>query len=242
MANYGQSSVGFLLVGGYDLKGYSTDISPIEKMAGFEQSDTLGDSWQEFLPTGVLSAYFTQKGFFDDAATSINGILAEGTGTERVVCLSLEGNTIGKKFAGFQGAYGSKLKRILSRGGLHKVDVAYTISGAQEDGVILQELEAKTADWDTDSESVDNAASSSNGGSGYLQVTAYSGFDSVVVKIRHSADDSTYADLITFTTVTAGPTAERKTVSGTVNRHLLVSGDVTGTGSVTLMAGFYRAA
>jgi hypothetical protein len=242
MANYGQSSVGFVLIGGYNLLTYTTDLSPISKESLFEQSDTLGDSWVEFLPVGVQKAYFTIKGFYDDAADTIAGIVATGTSTERVVCISLEGNTIGKKFAGFQGSYGAKLNRILSRGGLHKVEVPQVVSGAQEDGVILQELEAKTTDWDTDSESVDNSASSSNGGSGYLQVSAYSGFDSVVVKIRHSADDSTYADLITFTTVTAGPTAERKTVSGTVNRHLLVSGDVTGTGSVTVMAGFYRAA
>jgi len=241
MANYGQSSVGFLLVGGYDLKGYSTDISPIDKSALFEQSDTLGDSWVEHTPVGVRTAYFTQNGFYDDDSASINGIMATGTGTERVVCLSLEGNTIGKKFAGFQGAYGSKLTRIMSRGKLHKCNVAYTISGAQEDGIILQELEAKTGDWDTDSESVDNLASSASGGSGYQQVTSFTGFTGFVGKIRHSADDVTYADLITFTNVTAANSAERKTVSGTVDRHLLFSGDVTGSGSITIMAGFYRA-
>lgn len=240
MANYGQSSVGWVLVGGYDIKGYATEVSPIETSGMFEQSDTLGDSWAEFTPTGVRTSYFTVKGFYDDAAASMAGIAVGATGTERVVCINLEGNTIGQKFIGFQGTYGAKVNRILSRGGLHKIEVPHTVSGAQEDGVILQELEAKTGDWDTDSESVDNAASSANGGAGYLQVTAYSGFDSVVYKIRHSADDSTYADLITFTTVTAGPTAERKTVSGTVNRHLLVSGDVTGTGSATAMVGFAR--
>jgi hypothetical protein len=239
MANYGQSSVGFVLVGGYNLLTYTTDLSPITKEAMFEQSDTLGDSWIEFSPVGVQKAYFTIKGFYDDDAASTAGIVATATSTERVVCLSLEGNTIGKKFAGFQGSYSAKFNRLLSRGGLHKVDVPQVVSGAQEDGVILQELEAKTADWDTDSESVDNTALTSNGGSGYLQVTAYSGFTNVVVKIRHSADDSTYADLLTFTTVTAIG-AERKTVSGTVNRHLLVTGTKTGSGSITLMAGFAR--
>jgi hypothetical protein len=241
MANYGSSSVGFVLVSGYDLKGYSTEVSPIDKSALFERSDTLGDSWEEHTPVGVQAAYFTQKGFYDDDSASINGILATGTGTERVVCISLEGNTIGKKFAGFQAAYGAKFKRILSRGGLHKCDAAYTISGAQEDGIILQELEAKTADWDTDAESVDNLALSSSGGSGYQQVTSFTGFTGFVGKIRHSSDDSTYVDLITFTNVTSANQAERKTVAGTVNRHLLFSGDVTGSGSLTIMAGFYRA-
>ena len=241
MANYGQSSVGFVLVGGYNLLTYTTDLSPIDTEALFEQSDSLGDSWVEFLPVGMQKAYFTIKGWYDDAAASIAGIVATGTSTERVVCIAHEGNTIGKKFIGFQGSYSAKFRRILTRAGLHKVDVPQVVSGAQEDGVILQELEAKTGDWDTDSESVDNAASSANGGSGYLQVTAFSGFSGAVIKIRHSADDSTYADLITFTTVTALG-AERKTVSGTVDRHLLISGDVTGSGSITLMAGFARAA
>lgn len=241
MAKYGQSNVGFVLVGGYDFKGYATEISPIETESMFERSDTLGDSWEEHLPVGVRKSYFTIKGFYDDDAASMNGVVVGNTSTERVVCIGPDGNTIGKKFIGFQGVYSAKVSRVMSRGALHKCEIPSVISGAREDGVILQELEAKTGDWDTDSESVDNSASSSNGGSGYLQVTAFSGFTDVVYKIRHSADDSTYADLITFTTVTAIG-AERKTVSGTVNRHLLVSGDVTGTGSATAMVGFYRAA
>lgn len=79
-----------------------------------------------------------------------------------------------------------------------------------------------------------------NGGVGYLEVSDYSGFTNVVVKIRSSADDTTYADLITFTTVTAAPTAERLTVAGTVDRYLCVTGTVTGAGSITPFVGFAR--
>lgn len=83
-------------------------------------------------------------------------------------------------------------------------------------------------------------ASTVNGGVGYQAVSAFSGFTGVVGKIRHSADDITYADLITFTNVTTAPTAERLTVAGTVNRYLSVSGTVTGTGSITPFVGFTR--
>jgi hypothetical protein len=71
-------------------------------------------------------------------------------------------------------------------------------------------------------------ASSVNGGAGYQQVSAFSGFTGFVGKIRHSADDTTYADLVTFTNVTSAPNAQRVTCAGTVNRYLCFDGDVTG--------------
>jgi len=83
-------------------------------------------------------------------------------------------------------------------------------------------------------------ANTVTGGVGYLQVSDYSGFTQVVVKIRSSADDITYADLITFTTVTAAPFADRQTVAGTVDRYLCVTGTVTGSGTLTPFVGFAR--
>lgn len=83
-------------------------------------------------------------------------------------------------------------------------------------------------------------ANTGNGGVGYLEVSDFSGFTGVVVKIRSSADDITYADLITFTNVTAAPAAERVTVAGTVDRYLCVTGTVTGVGSITPFVGFAR--
>jgi hypothetical protein len=79
-----------------------------------------------------------------------------------------------------------------------------------------------------------------NGGAGYLEVSAFSGFTGFIGKIRSSADDITYADLVTFTNVTSAPTAQRVTVAGTVDRYLSFNGDVTGTGSITVFAGFSR--
>jgi hypothetical protein len=83
-------------------------------------------------------------------------------------------------------------------------------------------------------------SNSPNGAVGYLQVTAYSGFSQAVVKIRDSADDTTYADLLTFATVTIAPLADRQTVAGTIDRYACVDGDVTGSGSLTLLVGLCR--
>jgi hypothetical protein len=79
-------------------------------------------------------------------------------------------------------------------------------------------------------------SSSVNGASGYQQVTAFAGFTGYVGKLRHSADNITYADLITFTNVTTGPKAERVTAAGTVNRYVVYTGTVTGTGSISPFA------
>jgi hypothetical protein len=82
------------------------------------------------------------------------------------------------------------------------------------------------------------------GGAAYLQVTALSlgGYTNVVAKVRHSADDSSYVDLVTFAAKTAIG-SERATVAGTVYRHLASSWAFTGSGSnpsVTFMVGFAR--
>jgi hypothetical protein len=83
-------------------------------------------------------------------------------------------------------------------------------------------------------------ANSTGGGAGYLQITDCSGFTNFVGKIRDSADDTTYADLLTFTDSVADPLGERVTVAGTVDRYLSFDGNVTGTGSITAWCGFAR--
>jgi hypothetical protein len=82
-------------------------------------------------------------------------------------------------------------------------------------------------------------ASSEAGGVGYLHVTAFSGITNVVVKVQHSPDDITYADLVTFATVTAVG-RERVEVAGAVDAYLAVDGNITGAGSVTVFVGFCR--
>lgn len=85
-------------------------------------------------------------------------------------------------------------------------------------------------------------ASTVNGGAGYQAISAFSGFTGVVGKVQHSVDNSVWADLVTFTNVTAGPVAERIVVAAgtTVNRYTRHIGTVTGAGSITPFAGFSR--
>jgi hypothetical protein len=69
-----------------------------------------------------------------------------------------------------------------------------------------------------------------------VHVTAYSGFTGVLVKVQHSPDNSAWADLASFTNITAvGREKISVPIGTTVNRYLRASVDVTGSGSVTLL-------
>ena len=91
--------------------------------------------------------------------------------------------------------------------------------------------------------SVDNSASSANGGAATLHVpTNTIGGGNTTLKVQHSANNSTWADLITFTAVGAGTkTSEIKAVSGTVNRYLRATASTAGSsGAITFMIAFSR--
>ncbi len=108
-----------------------------------------------------------------------------------------------------------------------------------EMGYVVAALQAYTADALTGT-AVDRGASpitpTTRGGMFGMHVTAYSGFTNVVVKVQHSPDNSAWADLATFTTVTAIGSQRAQVANGvTVNRYLRTSIDVTGSGSVTLL-------
>ena len=91
--------------------------------------------------------------------------------------------------------------------------------------------------------SVDNSASSANGGAGTLHVPTNTVNGNTTIKIQHSANDSTWADLISFTVVgSTAKTSEIKAVSGTVNRYLRATASESGasTGAITYMIAFAR--
>ena len=90
--------------------------------------------------------------------------------------------------------------------------------------------------------SVDNAASSASGGVGNLHVTANTITGaSTTIKVQHSADNTTFADLITFTAVTASTTtSQQSAVSGTVNRYIRATATGGTAGAITYNIGFAR--
>ena len=90
--------------------------------------------------------------------------------------------------------------------------------------------------------SVDNGASSTNGGAGLLHVPANTVDGATTIKVQHSADDAVWVDLVTFTAVGASTiTSQLSAVTGTVNRYLRVTASTAGSsGAITFMVSFAR--
>lgn len=242
MAKHGSSDVGFFLVDGYNLAGVLTTFTDTAE-ATTEETTCLGVTDQEATPAGTMKADLSQDGFFDDAVNSEHQALAGQGGVSRVVCYGLEGNTAGKRFRAYAGAYASKYVNQAQRGSLHKANATYTVSGAVEDGDIVQPL--ATVSGDGQSAAVDNLSATTKGGRAYIQVTALtlSGRTGVTVTIQHSVDGTTWVDLASVSAIAAAPTASRIVVAGTINRYLRCTRAFAGTGgtpTVSVMAGVVR--
>lgn len=245
MARIGPSDLG-LLINGYDLAQDAIDAT-IQSGALLEEGHGWGDSWVEQLFTGVKQGEFSFNGRFDDAAGRTVEALVGNAGAASVACI-LFGSAQGSDFVGYEGLKASHA-RSASRDGVHKI--ALNVQGARiEDGEIIESLGVESGDGATGDGSLDNSASSANGGAGYLQVKSLTlgGYTSVTVKIQESSDDGAgdaYADVVTFTAVTAAEVAERIAVAAgtTVERYLRVTLTWNGSGSgesITLLVGFAR--
>lgn len=115
--------------------------------------------------------------------------------------------------------------------------------GGLDRGVLLASQQSVTSTGALTS--VDNSASSANGGVGHLHVTTNTRDGAVTVKIQHSADNSTWADLITFTNTTASTATSQRVEVGagtTVNRYVRANVTSFGgsTGSLIITVGFAR--
>ena len=203
------------------------------------QVTSILNAGQRFVP-GIALGAIGLTGMFNPAAGDLDATIIAAAGVDNgllwTVCPS--GFTLGAPALIVR----SELEdyKITSAVG-SAVNVA--VMGMPDDGtdigVQLHAHGAETADLS--STSVDNAAATSNGGVATLHATAYSGLTNAVIIVEHSTNNSVWATLATFTTVTA-VTSERLLVAAgtTVNRYLRSSVDVTGTGSVTYAVAFAR--
>ncbi len=223
MAKYGGDDVGFLLFGGYDLKSNMTDFTENTE-AVLEETHTLGDSWVEQEYVGLRRADLSLNGFYDDAALKSVEALATRMGTQRVLSYGLEGNTVGANFVGFAGAMQANVSRVAARGAVHKLNTQLQGSGAVENGKVVKALGAiAPGTGNTQTTPIDGGASAT-GGAGYFHINALvlDTATGLIGWIRHSSDDVTYANVITFTRATSTavvPGAERVASTAMIERY-----------------------
>jgi hypothetical protein len=214
-----------IFANGYNVSPYFASVST-SASAETAEVTTLGATSKAYIP-GIEDATFSLDGFYDGSAGAIDAQMQNILGAETVWTVVNTTDAVGA-FGYAAATIGTTYEIGAEIGGA----VSVTAEGQTNSGAnamrVLHPLAARTTSGT--GTQLDNSASSANGVVGYLQVTAVSGTTpSITAKVQHSTDGSTWADLVTFTAVTASNNAQRIAVSGTVNRYLRALWTISGT-------------
>ena len=234
-----------LYVQGYDLSSDASALSGIGYTQELLDTTSIDLSAMERI-TGRLDATLSVNGWFDNAddkaheAYTVSNKLPTG---DRVVTYQM-GIAIG------QPTYIMNAKTatydISNSSGSALATTATFSSNASVTGfegsayAVMLDAGATTYTSTTNGTSVDQAASSAAGSVAVLQFISGSSVSSLVAKIQHSANNSSWSDIITFSTISADtPTAEIVSMEGTVNRYVRVQYTLSGTNAKCQMS-FHR--
>ena len=224
----------------FDFSSYFNDVSA-STMVETAETSTFGSDAKEYI-TGLVDGTVSLSGMFEATASVGTDDYFEtvlGGDTKQKVIVAPEGHALGSRAVMLESdATSYEVSGAIAD--VVQASAEFQSSEGVEHGVILSSGSAVSETGN--GTGVDNGAATTNGGVGYLSVPVNTRNGDVTVKIQASADNSTFADLITFTAVsTATTTSERVEVTGTVARYLRVSYTVAGaTGSATPIVAFSR--
>jgi hypothetical protein len=224
----------------FDFSSYFNDVSA-STMVETAETSTFGSDAKEYIP-GLKDGTVSLSGMFEgteNVGTDDYFSAVLGAATKQKVIVASEGHGLGGRAVMLESdATSYEVSGAIAD--VVQASAEFQSSEGVEHGVILSSGAAISATGN--GTGVDNGAATTNGGVGYLSVPVNTRNGNVTVKIAASADNSTFADLITFTVVSsATKTSERVEVTGAVARYLRVSYTVAGsTGSATPIVAFSR--
>lgn len=223
--------------GAYDLSSF-LNTSDIDRTLAALKTTTYGAAGasETYIP-GLLDGKVTAGGLFDGSATGIDAELQPmlAAGTIAPLTYTLAGPGAIGNVAKLCNCEPTDYKVTSPVAGVVSLTATFQQSGPIGQGVILQPLGALT-NAGNGASSVDNTASSANGGVANLHVTSVTS-GTATYKVQHSTDNTTFVDLITFTAVSAVG-SQQASASGTVNRY--TRGAWTGTFSQSAGLAFAR--
>ena len=210
--------------GGYHLSTYSRDVAP---QSAADEIEVGGYTQDKQYMTGRLDGSITIDGFFE--TTSHTALKTVGN-TAVPVSIALGNNATPATGdpAFCLNSVETNYTSTPDLNGYVGLNVNFKTKSGKglEIGTLLLD---DTVTADGNGSSVDNGASSSNGGVGYLHITATSSGDTIAVTVQDSPDDAAWSDLVTFTIDGSAVAGERVEVTGTVNQYVRAEYDVTGT-------------
>lgn len=224
---------------GANLSRYFNEAS-ISQDIETAETTAFGDAAKTYI-TGLKDGTMSMSGMFDGAEGAIDATLSATLGATDadVATVVPAGAAIGN--VSFSAAVRDTSYEISSP--VSDV-VAANLEVQATEGIdrgVLVAAGTTTASAATTS-SIDNGSSTNNGGVGYLHVTSNARNGSTVFTVQDSADNVTFADVVTFATVSASATGgERVAITGAVDRYVRASAIPGGSsGSVTYTMAFAR--
>lgn len=217
----------------FALTGYLTQVQTSKEMQTPDVT-TFGNDDKVFI-AGIEEGSLSVNGVFDRLTidAELDSYLATASG--QVMSVGVAGDTIGDRAWLAQVRQASYNINSAPNDAV-RLAATFTADGGVRAGYFLHALGAETGTGNYSS--VDTNATTTFGGVGHLHVTAFSGTN-CTIKIQDSANNSTWADLITFSTV-SGVTQQRSTSSGTVDRYLRAAITAGTFSSVTFAVTFAR--
>lgn len=229
-------------VGKYDLTTFFTSATTTNSVETVD-STTFGSANKSYV-VGQKEGTVSFEGLWTGVADEVDAALlaALGGSTPTPITVGPEGAAIGRK-AKLLDANETSYEVSSAIADLVSISAEAQATDGLDGGVLLAAQQAVTAT--VDNASVDNSASSANGGVAHLHVTANTRDGAATIKVQHSSDNSTWVDLVTFTATTSATTTSQRSVVAagtTVNRYLRakVSSLSGSTGSLTITVGFAR--
>jgi hypothetical protein len=220
-----------VLLNGTDMSQFLNEATTTQTIETAETT-TFADSDKTYIP-GLADGTISTSGLFDSSAGAsdavLRGTLAQADNTFTVLP---QGITAGNP-------------AVLANGQVTSYEVASPVADVvaisaevQADGGLLNGIDltgTQTVSATGNVTSQDNAASSANGALFNLHLTTNTHNGNTTIKVQHSADNASFADLVTFTVVATTETGgESITATGTVNRYLRAVHTLAGaSGSVT---------
>lgn len=221
-----------VLFNGTDMSPYLNEATTTQEIETAETT-TFSDSDKTYI-AGLADGTISTSGLFDSTAGAsdavLNGMIQQEDNTFTVLP---EGNTIGNR-------------AIIANGELTTYEISSPVGDViaisaeiQADGGLLHGVAlasaVNTGSASATTTAVNNGSATTSGGLYNLHVTANTHDGISTIKVQHSSDNLTFADLVTFSNVSASTTVgESITSTGTVNQYLRTLSTLAGaSGSVT---------
>lgn len=233
-----------ILYSQYNLSSFLNEVSSSTEVETGETT-AFGQNSKTYV-VGLNDGTMSASGLFEATSTAgsegVDPVISAslGSDTDGVLTYAMSGLTVGQpaKIAAVQSTSYEVSSPV---GDVVSISAEFQANGGIQTGLILASGTVSTATT-TNGTAQDNAASSANGGVANFHVTANANGGSTTLKVQHSADNSTWADL-SGVTITAGAntrTSGRVAVSGTVNRYVRGVAVTASTGAITYHIAFAR--